>query len=325
MAEAVQSNVRGVLLALAAMGIFATHDVVVKTLGASYSPVQIVFFAALLSFPLVSVILLYDAKEESLRPRHPWWVLLRTACTVITGVSAFYAFSTLPLAQVYVILFSSPLLITVLAIPILGETVRFRRWAAVLVGLIGVLIVMRPGQAELSAGHLAALVAAITGATASVIVRKIGSDERPVVLLMFPMLGNFLAMGIALPFVYQPMPIEHLGLLGVIAVFGLIGSFLVILAYRAGEAVVVAPMQYSQILWATGYGYFLFSETLDLGTAIGAAVIIASGLYIVFRESRMGASAHRPVTETRGRTETVTTPRSSVLQRVLRGRLRAAQ
>ncbi len=325
MPETVAHNVRGALFALGAMGIFATHDVVVKTLGAHYSAIQIVFFAALLSFPLVSVILLYDAKEASLRPRHPWWVLLRTLCTVITGVSAFYAFSTLPLAQVYVILFSSPLLITILAIPILGEKVRFRRWAAVIVGLIGVLIVMRPGQAELSAGHLAALIAAICGATASVIVRKIGSEERSVVLLMFPIVGNFIAMGAALPFAYQPMPIEHLGLMGVISLFGLAGSFLVILAYRAGEAVIVAPMQYSQILWATAYGYFLFSERPDGGTILGASVIIASGLYIVFRESRVGASEHRPVIETRGRNETVTTPRSSVLQRVLRARIRASR
>ncbi len=313
-------NLRGAILALVAMGIFATHDVVVKALGAHYSAIQIVFFAALLSFPIVSVILLNDASEASLRPRHPWWVLLRTVCTVITGVSAFYAFSNLPLAQVYVILFSSPLLITILAIPILGERVRARRWAAVIVGLIGVLIVMRPGQSALSVGHLAALVAAVCGATASVIVRRIGSEERSVVLLLFPMVGNFLAMGLALPFIYQPMSVEHLGMMGVIAVLGLIGSFLVILAYRAGEAVIVAPMQYSQILWATAYGYFLFNERPDMATGIGAGVIIASGLYIVFRESRVGASEHKPVTQTRGRTETVTTPRSSVLQRVLRGR-----
>ncbi|PKP73365.1 MAG: EamA/RhaT family transporter [Alphaproteobacteria bacterium HGW-Alphaproteobacteria-6] len=311
------NNLRGALTALVAMAVFASHDVVVKTLGAHYSAFQIVFFAALLSFPIVAVILLNDAKEANLRPRHPWWVALRTICTVVTGVSAFYAFAVLPLAQVYVILFSSPLLITILAIPILGETVRLRRWAAVIVGLVGVLIVMRPGQAALSAGHLAALVAAVCGATASVIVRKIGAEERSVVLLLFPMVGNFLAMGLALPFVYRPMPIEHLGLLGVIAILGLAGSFLVILAYRAGEAVIVAPMQYSQILWAIGYGYVLFSETLDGATLAGATVIIASGLYIVFREGRAGTSANRPVLETRGRAETVTTPRSSVLQRII--------
>lgn len=313
-------NLRGALFALLAMGIFATHDVVVKTLGSRYSPVQIVFFAALLSFPIVAVILLNDRSMASLRPRRLGWIVLRTVLTVVTGVTAFHAFSTLPLAQVYVILFASPLLITILAIPLLGETVRLRRWIAVIVGLTGVLVVLRPGQADLTLGHLAALVAAICGATASVIVRKIGHEERSVVLLLYPMVGNFIAMGAALPFVYQPMPFADLALMGVMAVLGLLASFLIILAYRSGEAAIVAPMQYSQILWATGYGYLLFDESVDRATLIGAAIIIASGLYIVFRESRAGASQHRPVTETRGRNETVTTPRSSILQSVLRWR-----
>ncbi|MCB2115604.1 MAG: DMT family transporter [Rhodobacteraceae bacterium] len=313
-------NLRGAIYALMAMGIFSTHDVVVKTLGARYSPVQIVFFAALLSFPIVALILLNDGKDESLRPRRPGWVALRAVLTVVTGVSAFHAFATLPLAQVYVILFASPLLITILAIPLLGEKVRLRRWIAVIVGLTGVLVVLRPGQAELSLGHLTAMIAAICGSTASVIVRKIGSEERSVVLLMYPLVANFVAMGAVLPFVYVPMPFLDLALLAVMAMLGLLASFLIILAYRAGEAAVVAPMQYSQILWATAYGYLLFDERIDRATALGAAIIIASGLYIVFRESRAGASRHRPVIETRGRNETVTTPRSSILQTVLRWR-----
>lgn len=313
-------NLRGAILALVAMGIFATHDAVVKTLGAIYSPFQILFFGALLSFPPVAVIMLNDSREASLRPRRAGWVFFRTALTIVTGVSAFYAFSTLPLAQVYVILFASPLLITIIAIPLLGERVRARRWAAVIVGLLGVIIVMRPGQSDLSLGHLAALTAAVCGATASVIVRKIGADERSVVLLLFPMVGNFIVTGLALPFVYRPMPVGDLGLMAVIAGLGLVASFLVILAYRAGEAAIVAPMQYSQILWATAYGYLLFDEGLDWATILGAGVIIASGLYIVFRETRAGASAHQPVTEARGRAETPTTPKSSVLQRLFGGR-----
>ncbi len=313
-----QNNSRGALIALAAMGIYATHDVVVKFLGESYSPVQIVFFSALLGFPLVVLITLQDKTGGSLRPVHPWWITFRAVSMVITGVTAFYAFAKLPLAQTYAILFAAPLIITVLSIPILGERVRLRRWAAVIVGLIGVLVVLRPGQAELSLGHLAAMVAAVTGALASVIARKIGQEERPVVMLMVPMLANFAAMGAALPFVYRPMPLEHLGLLAVIAVFGLAGSFLVILAYRAGEAVIVAPMQYSQILWATAYGYLVFDESLDGPTALGAAIVIASGIYIVLREGRAGTSANRPVLETRVRSEMVTAPRSSILQRLLR-------
>jgi S-adenosylmethionine uptake transporter len=311
------NNLQGALLALLALGIFASHDVVVKTLGGTFSPFQIIFFASMISFPTVTILLLRDRSEASLYPRNPGWVALRTVMTLITGVSAFYAFSSLPLAQTYSILFASPLLITVMAIPILGERVRFRRWAAVIVGLVGVLVVLRPGQVPLSLGHLAALTAAVCGALASVIVRKIGQQERPVVLMLYPMTANFLATGAALPFVYRPMEITELGLMAVIALFGLAASYLMILAYRAGEAVIVAPMQYSQMLWAIGYGWFLFGEGVDGYTQLGSGIIIASGLYIVLRESRAGASENTPVLQTQGRPETATVPRVSILRRLL--------
>ncbi len=310
-------NAKGAGLALQSMAIYATHDAVVKTLGASYSAVQIIFFSALLSFPILTVILLRDKRGGSLRPVHVGWVALRAVATVLTGVSAFYAFSHLPLAQVYPILFAMPLLITIMAIPLLGERVGRHRWAAVVVGLVGVLIVVRPGQAELQLGHLAALLAAFCGALASVIVRKIGSEERSVVLLISPLLGNFLAMGLALPFVWTPLQLPDLLLMGVVALFGLIGAFLSILAYRAGEAAIVAPMQYSQILWAVFFGWVFFEESVDLQTLLGAAIVIVSGLYIVWRESTADVSQNTPVLQTRGRTETVTTPRASLLQRVL--------
>jgi len=308
-------NAKGALLALLAFGIFSTHDVVVKILGGIYSPFQIVFFSVLLSFPLAMVMLMRDARPGTLVPVHPWWLGLRTVAAVITGVSAFYAFSVLPLAQTYAILFATPLLITILAIPVLGEVVRLRRWLAVLVGLVGVFIVLRPGDTDLSLGHLAALAAAIGGALASIVVRKIGSVERPVVMLLYPMMVNFIVMACALPFVYKPMPIEHLGLLGIIATFAWFASRLVIAAYQSGEAAIIAPMQYSQIIWATLFGFLFFDETIDQATAIGAGIIIASGLYIVLRESRTGTSQNTPVLRTRSRSETATTPRVSLFMR----------
>ena len=310
-------NLKGALAALAAMGIFATHDAVVKFLGATYSPVQIVFFAALLSFPLIAIVILQDRSGGSLRPIRPGWVALRTATMIVTGLAAFHAFATLPLAQAYAILFAIPLLITILSIPILGERVRLRRWAAVIVGLIGVLIVLRPGQAPLSLGHLAALLAACTGALSAIIVRKVGTGERPVVLLIYPLLGNFFVTGALLPLVYKPMPAAHFGLLGVIAVLGLVATLLSILSYRWAEAVIAAPMQYSQILWAALYGLLFFGERPDRATLVGAAIVIASGIYIVVRETRAGASANRPVSEARGLDETVTRPRQGPLQRLL--------
>jgi drug/metabolite transporter (DMT)-like permease len=307
-------NVKGALLALLAFAIFATHDVIVKVLGGIYSPFQIVFYSVLLSFPLAMMMLMRDATPGTLVPVHPWWLALRTGAAVATGVSAFYAFSVLPLAQTYAILFAAPLLITILAIPVLGETVRIHRWMAVLVGLAGVLVVLRPGQTELSLGHLAALVAAVGGALASIVVRKIGADERPVVMLLYPMMATFICMAVALPFVYRPMPIEHLGMLGIIAAFAWFAGRLVIAAYQAGEAAIIAPMQYSQIIWASIFGYLFFDEVIDGATALGAAIIIASGLYIVLRESR-GTSANTPVLRTRSRPETGILPRVSNFMR----------
>jgi len=303
------TQLRGAALALAAYGVFATHDVLIKYLGGTYSPFQIVFFSVLFGFPMVTLLLMRDVKEANLRPVYPIWTALRTAASVITGGTAFYAFSVLPLAEVYAILFAAPLLITLMAIPMLGERVGIRRGGAVLVGLCGVLIVLQPGATALTIGHLAALVAAVFGAFGAVIMRKIGQEERSVVLILYPMMANVLVMGALLPFVYQPMPGQDMLALAVIAGFALVGTALLIFAYRLAPAATVAPMQYSQIIWATVYGALFFSEGLEWATAIGSAVIIASGVYIVFREDRGGGSATTPVLQTRSRVASPSVPR----------------
>ncbi|KPQ17909.1 MAG: putative permease [Rhodobacteraceae bacterium HLUCCO18] len=311
---------KGVLLALAAFGIFASHDAIIKYLGGSYSPFQIVFFSVLFGFPVVTFLLMRDTAPGHLRPVHPFWTTLRTTAAVISGSAAFYAFAALPLAQVYAILFAAPLLITVLAIPLLGERVGIRRGLAVLVGLGGVFVVLQPGATELTLGHAAALIAAVTGAFASVIVRKIGQDERPVVLILYPLMANFVLMGAAMPFVYEPMPAQDLGLLAVIAVLAIVATNFLILAYRSAPAATVAPMQYSQIIWASAYGALFFGEALEPATLLGTSIIVASGIYIVFREDRGGRSTTTPVLRTRSRLGAPSAPRvAPFLSGALRG------
>ncbi|WP_179381364.1 DMT family transporter [Jannaschia marina] len=299
------SPLPGILLALAAFALFSTHDIAVKMLGGGYAVFQIVFFSVLLTFPLVVFMLLRDSEVGTLIPRHPWWTALRTVAAVTTGFCAFYAFSVLPLAQVYAMIFASPLLITLLAIPVLGEKVGLHRGGACVAGLVGVLVVLRPGAVELGPGHVAALVAAFTGALASVIVRKIGREERAAVLMLYPMVANFAIMGTLLPFVYKPMPLPDLGLWAMMAALAFLAGLALIQAYRRADAVLVAPMQYSQIIWAALFGWLFFDETIQPMTALGAAIIIASGLYIVFREGR-GRSSNSPVLRTRTRPETGT-------------------
>jgi len=302
-------QLKGALFALLAFGIFATHDVVIKYLGGTYSAIQIIFFSVLFSFPLLTLVMIRDARGDSLRPVHPWWTGARTVSGALGAACAFYAFSVLPLTQVYPILFAMPLLVTLLAIPMLGERVGLHRAAAIVVGLAGVLVVLRPGSADLTLGHAAALAGAVFSALSSIIMRKIGRAERTVVLQLYPLLVNFVVMGAALPFVYVPVDIVDLGASAVVALLALIAMTCLVTAYRLAPAVIVAPMQYSQIIWASLFGAIFFDESLDRMTMLGTGIIIASGLYIVLREDRRKGSSQQPVLRTRSRLGTPSTPR----------------
>jgi S-adenosylmethionine uptake transporter len=309
------SQLRGALLSLTAFGLYATHDAAVKFLGSSYSPIQIIFFSTLLSFPLVTLMLMRDPTDGNLRPRHPWWVAARTGAAILNVLSGFYAFSVLPLAQAYAVFFAMPLMITLLAIPMLGERIGPRRGVAVCVGLVGVLIVLRPGSAEIGLGQLSALVAAATGAFVSVVVRKIGQEERSAVLMLYPMVANFIFAAAILPFVYRPLPFDHLALLALMSALGFAGGLFIIAAYRTAPAIIVAPMHYSQIVWAALYGSLFFNESVDGWTLAGTTVIILSGIYIVLREDSPTVSKNRPVLASPTRAETGIFPR--LLGRIL--------
>jgi S-adenosylmethionine uptake transporter len=309
-------NLKGAAFALVAFALYATHDVFIKQLGQTFAPFQIVFFSTLLSFPLITLMLMRDRTSGTLLPVHPWWMAIRTVCSVVVAGTAFYAFSTLPLAEVYAILFAAPMLITVLSIPILGERVGLHRWGAVIVGLIGVLVVLRPGASELNMGHVAALAASVGSSLVAVIIRKIGKDERSAVLLLYPMMANALVMGAILPFVYVPVEGVHFAMFAAMAALGFIAGLLIIAAYKSADAAIVAPMQYSQLLWAAFFGYFFFTEFPDLWTWIGAGIIIASGLYIVLRESLRGSTSTTPVLQTRSHPDTGVRPRVSAMEKL---------
>ncbi|WP_133485137.1 DMT family transporter [Aliiroseovarius marinus] len=295
MSDTSQSPLRGLGFAFAAFGLFATHDAVIKLLGMQFAVFQIIFFAMLFAFVPMSIMMLADRQVDNFRPHHPWLILIRSTTTVIAMSAAFYAFTVLPLAEVYALLFATPLLITAMSAWLLGEPVRGQRWAAVIVGLIGVLIVLRPGVTVISFGHICALIAAFCSALGSIIMRKIGGEERTAVMILYPMLSSILAMGLILPFVYVPMQIVDLGLAASVGVMSVFAQMMIIIAYRSAPAAVVAPTQYSQILWATAFGALFFDELPDMWVGVGAAVIIASGVFIVWRESRPSVSVRNPI------------------------------
>lgn len=295
------TSTKGILFGLLGFAAFSVHDVLIKHLGTTYGTTQILFYSVLFAFPLFSFMLVGTSSSGSMRPRHPWWTAIRIVTIIANTLCVFYAFSVLPLTQTYSILFTIPLMITILAVPILGEKIGLYRGAAVLVGFLGVLVTIRPDPAELSWGHLAAVGGVITSALSSVIVRRVGKDESVLVLLLLPMLASFIVVGILLPLDYQPMPLRDLVAVAILSLFGFIGIHCLIVAYQTSPAAVIAPLQYSQIVWATLFGIYLFGETLERQTIVGTALVICSGIFIVIRESRSDTSGTTPVLRTRGR------------------------
>lgn len=287
---------KGIGLSLLGFSVFAMHDALIKSIEGV--PVfQVAFFAVLFSFVPFTLFLAVDRTERTLRPVLPFLVALRCLFTVCGLLCVFYAFGRLPLAEVYSLLFAAPILITLLAIPVLGERIRLIRWFAIFLGMLGVLVVLQPGSTTLSLDHLAALGAATCVACTSVVTRKIGSREHSVTLIIYPMLTNVVVTGVATAFVYVPLPGDVLFRLCGIGLLSVFGQALMIQAYRTSEAQFVAPMQYSQMLWALLYGALLFNETVDRTVLLGSAVIVCSGLLFIWRE--LVASVKQPVLHTR--------------------------
>ena len=267
---------RGVGLGLVCFAVFSIHDAIIKSI--SEIPVfQVAFFAILFSFVPFTLFLAFDSTERTMRPKLPGLIALRCLFNVIGLVTVFYAFGRLPLSEVYSLLFATPILITLLAIPILGERIRAIRWFAIILGLVGVLIVLRPGSESFTLDHLAAVTAAACVACNSIVTRKIGSREHSLTLIMYPMLTSVTVTGIATAFVYVPMAGDVLLKLCLIGVLSVIGQTLLIQAYRSSEAQFVAPMQYSQMLWALVFGALIFNESPDRTVLLGSAVIVCSG------------------------------------------------
>ena len=260
------SALSGAVLSLLAFSLYSLNDITIKFLGGSYHPVQILFFSGMAGFPLVVLQMMADREGGSMRPVMWNFTLARMAIVIVNGLLVSYAFATLPLSEAYAIFFMMPLFICVLAVP-----------------LLGVIIVLRPGVMDLNWAHLAALAGASFGALYYIILRKTGGRERMAVLMLYPMMAQTAFVALFLPLVYEPMPAAHLGLLGLMALEGFVGTLFMVWAYRAAPAVVVAPMQYVQIIVATLFSTLYFHEPMDAYTVAGIAVIIGAGLFIMTR------------------------------------------
>lgn len=282
--------VAGILIALSGNILFATSDAMVKLLTARYSVFQIIVTQALFALIPLTVMILRNSSFQALRIRHPRLVLLRALLAGSATVFGFYSFSRLPLAESYSIAFCTPIFVTMLSIPILGERVGLHRWGAVLVGLLGILIMVRPGFEALNAGHAAALAGAFLGSFTVLVMRRIAREEQHAVMVLAVVTG-LIAVGLPGMIVTFRMPTwPDMALFACTGLFMGSAQFCVAKSLSLAPASVIAPMQYSMILWAILYGALLFGTHVDPIMVFGATIVIASGLYIMHRERKRARS-----------------------------------
>jgi S-adenosylmethionine uptake transporter len=280
---------KGVAAGFLAYAFFSTSDATVKALGASGMPVfEILFFnmiVALATFGFAK-----PANEpwgHTFRINRPHLVFARAVFGVIGSLTGSYAFTTLPLAEAYSLLFLLPALATILAVPFLGDRIGWRRSLAIALGFAGVLLVVRPGFRELQLGHLAAAVAALAAAFAMITLRLLGGSERRTTLLVTLYLSNLVVDGTFMMFHFVAPTLHQLVVAGIGGLAAGFGQIAMLVATHNAPPNRVAPAQYSQMIWAIVFGAAFFGEIPD-AIAFGGMVLIAlSGLFTLLREEQL--------------------------------------
>jgi drug/metabolite transporter (DMT)-like permease len=286
-------NLRGIGAMLLAAALFSLMDSGLKLLSPHYPALQVASMRALSSLPLVVAYVAWRGAFASL-VRVRWPLHLLRGVLGIGMLSLFtFALRQLPLAEAYSIFFIAPLLITALSVPFLGERVEPARWIAIVVGLVGVLVVLRPtGGGVFTLGGLAVLGAALFYSISAITVRIVGrsdSSESQVFWLM-TMVG--VGAGIMAAPHWTAIRGEHGWILLGVAVSGFLGQLAITEAFRHGEASAIAPFEYSALAWGMGLDWALWRSLPDRYTLLGGAIIIASGIYLVRRERRHLESEH---------------------------------
>ena len=299
-----ENHVIGILWMLLTMSLFVSMDTVVKYLLQSFSPFQVVwarFFFHMLWLSLIlrkEFIATFVSGNLKLQ-------LARSACLVSTTCLFFNGLSTTELSTATSIMFLSPLFVTLLAVPLLGERVGVRRMAGVLIGFVGALIVVNPNTPSAGdgvlilpadtqdsgwlpqGGHLLVIGAALCNALYQILTRKLRVVDSPMTTLLYSAVVGIVAMSLWAPTVWHKPELSQWLLLMLVGYLGLVSHFCLIRSLRHAPASVVVPFSYSALLWAIVLGYAVFDALTNAQTLAGAALIIVSGLYILYRESKL--------------------------------------
>lgn len=275
--------------AIGAFFMFALMQVFAKLLSETHHVIEIAFYRNLVgTIPFLFMIFIMNKREILTINSRPKTILVRSILGTISLVITFGAFAYLPMADATAFLFTASLIIPILSIFFLGEKVGPYRWGAILIGFIGVLIMLQPTGVFNATGVTLALSAASMHAVLQIILRKLGKSEKPeTVTFYFLMIGTITA-ALGLPFVAVPPTWEEIPLMFGVGLTGMTAQFLLSHAYKNAEATIVTVFNYSGIIWATLFGWMIWNDWPAITIWIGGGIVIASNVFILWRESRKG-------------------------------------
>ncbi len=247
-----------------------------------------VFYRQLMGMILLIPVALAGPGLSALKTTRPWTHASRMAVGMVAMSLNFLSFALLPIAEATAIGFMVPIVATLLSIVLLSEAVGVHRWAAIAVGLVGVFIVIQPGDGHIPlTGALVGLAGVAMTAWVSIIIRKLGQTESPVTTMFWFSLSSLVPLTIAMLFVGTTHDPGTWGVIGLLGVFGAAAQLAITSSLRFAPVSVVLPMDYSSLIWATLIGYLIWDRWPIPATWIGAPLIIGSGLYIAWREHRL--------------------------------------
>lgn len=287
MDDDLKQNLEAVYFTLAGFSSFSCCDALYKSMNASYPFQNNVFFVA--SFALLFLLALspiFGGPLASIKTRKLGLHMFRALLLVPQGLLAIYAFGQLPLADVYAILFLSPLISAFLALIVLKEKIQPYKVIAIYTGFLGVLIILRPGMVPISFPVIATLLSAVLFSLSTIIVRKIGRTRKSLAFAVYPTAGMIpVAFVMAMPTFEWPT-LNHLFVLAMTGIAAANGSMCLSKGFSMAPTALVAPVHYIQIIWGMVLGYIFFGDILDFWTGLGSAIIILSGLYLIYKDKK---------------------------------------
>jgi drug/metabolite transporter (DMT)-like permease len=280
-------TLRGILLMCAGVSLFPLMNAMMKLLTARYPVLEIVWARFTGHLIVMLVVFLPQYGRRLIATRRPWAQIARSALMLGSNTVFVVAIGKVPLATASAIGFTSPLIVTALSVPLLREQVGWRRWSAVMVGFCGALLIIKPGTGLHNPAVLLLLASALAYALYQIATRWVMAYDSPATGIIFAALLGSLATTAVQPFVFVlPKSLGDLAMLVSLGCLGGLGHFLVIKAFQAAPASVIAPLGYVELLGTATLGYLIFANFPDALTWIGAVIIIASGLYIAMRERK---------------------------------------